>query len=323
MKRTLLTGASGFVGANLARRLLRDQHEVLLLLRDRHQTWRIEDIVKDCSITIADTTDREAVRRCLLSAKPNWVFHLSAYGAYPNQTGFEQMVATNLIGSANLLDACIESGAESFVQTGSSSEYGYTSGAAREDDRIAPNSHYAISKAAATHYCQFTARKLNFHAVTARLYSVYGPYEEPTRLIPTLIVHALDGKLPPLVSPETARDFVYVEDVVDALIRLASHQSASPGVIYNVCTGVQSSLAQVVELTRTLLEVRASPKWGTMPRRTWDADIWFGDPGALRDHLGWTAETSLGDGLVRMTRWLLDNPRWLTFYSNRILHRAD
>jgi UDP-glucose 4-epimerase len=323
MKRILLTGASGFVGANLARRLLRDQHEVHLLLRDRHQTWRIEEITKDCSISIADITNRESVTRCLRSAKPEWVFHLSAYGAYSNQTGFEQMVATNLIGSANMLDASIECGAESFVQTGSSSEYGYKSGAAREDDRVDPNSHYAISKAAATHYCQFTARKLGLNAVTARLYSVYGPYEEPTRLIPTLIVHALSNKLPPLVSPEIARDFVYVDDAVDALILLASHQTASPGAIYNVCTGTQNSLAQIVELTRSLLDVRAAPEWGNMPRRAWDTDVWFGDPSALRDDLGWIAETSLCDGLARMIRWLRDNPRWLTFYSNRILQTTD
>ena len=97
------------------------------------------------------------------------------------------MVETNLLGCAALVDACAEVGFESFVQTGSSSEYGYKDHAAREDDLAQPNSHYAITKLAATHYCQLAARLHNLNIVTVRLYSVYGPYEEPTRLIPTLI----------------------------------------------------------------------------------------------------------------------------------------
>jgi dolichol-phosphate mannosyltransferase len=315
MKRVFVTGASGFVGANLVRRLLRDGHTVHLLLRAPHSNWRLEEISVQCDVTPGDVCDRVAVLRSIAAARPDWVFHLSAYGAYPSQTGLEQMLATNVMGCANVLDACIETGVEAFVQTGSSSEYGYQAQASREDARLEPNSHYAITKAAATHYCQFTARKRHFHAVTARLYSIYGPYEEPTRLVPTLLVHCLRGELPPLVSPDTARDFVYVDDAVEALIQLASQKHLAPGAVYNVCSGRQATIAEVVAAARELLHVTVQPAWGAMPPRAWDTGVWVGDATAIRRDTGWAAQTTLVDGLARTIVWLRENPGWLEFYE--------
>jgi nucleoside-diphosphate-sugar epimerase len=322
MKRTLVTGASGFVGANLVRRLLQDGHQVHLLLREAHQVWRLEEISAECRVAMGDVADREAVGRCIAAAKPDWVFHLSAYGAYSSQTSFEQMITTNVVGCANLLDACVEAGVEAFVQTGSSSEYGVHAQAAREDVRIEPNSHYAISKAAATHYCQFTARKLDFQASTARLYSIYGPYEEPTRLIPTLLIRGLRGELPPLVSPHTARDFVYVDDAVEALIRIASAEQILPGAVYNISSGVQTAMFEIVGQAKEILDVALEPVWGGMPSRSWDTTVWVGDPAAIRRDLGWTAVTCLYDGLQRTVHWLRENPSRLNFYNRRILERT-
>jgi UDP-glucose 4-epimerase len=319
MRRTLVTGASGFVGANLARRLLRDGHQVHLLLRKTHQPWRLEEISGECQVTLGDVTDRDAVRRSLVTARPDWVFHLSAYGAYSSQTGFERMIATNVIGCANLLDECIEAGVEAFVNAGSSSEYGYQTQAAREDFCIEPNSHYAISKASAAHYCQFAGRKFGFRATTARLYSIYGPYEEPTRLIPTLLIYCLEGDFPPLVSPHTARDFVYVDDAVDALIRIAAEEKVVPGAIYNVASGTQTTISEIVAQTRALLDVSKEPVWGGMRARSWDTEVWFGDPAAIRKDLGWVAKTGLQDGLSLTVDWLRANPRLLTCYKQRIL----
>lgn len=318
MKRVLVTGGSGFVGANLVRRLLSDGHDVYLLLRAEHQPWRLDEIISDCRPIRGDLTILESVREAVATAKPEQVFHLAAYGAYSSQIGFAQMVAVNLLGSANLIQCCAESGVRFLANVGSSSEYGYKTRVAREDDLLEPNSHYAITKAAATHYCRYVAKSSDLHCITLRLYSIYGPYEEPTRLIPSLLVRGLRGVLPPLVAPDTARDFVHVDDAVEALVLAARPGATTPGATYNVSSGVQTTLAEVVDRVRRSLHVDAEPVWGSMRQRDWDTNVWCGDSSALRRDTGWEPRIDLTRGLKLTVDWLQANPRWLDHYELRI-----
>jgi UDP-glucose 4-epimerase len=318
VKRALVTGASGFVGANVARRLLEDGHETHVLVRQSYRPWRLDEIASSLRSHEVDLRDREGVKRVVARVRPDWVFHLAAFGAYSTQTGIERMVETNLMGSVALLDACAETGIEAFVQTGSSSEYGYKDHAANEGEPLEPNSHYAITKAAATHYCEFTARQRNLHAVTVRLYSIYGPYEEPTRLIPTLIVLGLEGKLPPLVSPRTARDFVYVDDAVEAMMRIASQTTLPRGSVYNICTGQQSSLEFVVSAVRRTFDIAKAPVWGSMQQRSWDTDVWVGSPVSMARDSGWRSTIDIESGLRKTAAWFLQNPRMHRLYASHI-----
>jgi UDP-glucose 4-epimerase len=311
MKRVLVTGGSGFIGANLTRRLLRDGHEVHLLLRESHHTWRVRDIEADVEILLVNLEDRDAVAGAVRAIRPEWVFHLAAHGGYSTQCDVGRMVATNISGSMALLDACVDTGVEAFVHTGSSSEYGYKDRAAREVARIEPNSAYAVTKAAATHYCQLVARQHGVNAVTARLYSIYGPFEEPARFIPRLVTYGLRGQLPPLVSPRTARDFVYVDDAVQAVLQIAVARPALPGAVYNVCSGIQYDLASVVSIARKLMHVAAEPVWSQMPPRPWDTETWIGSPDLMKHEIGWTSETTLEAGMQRTIDWFRDVPDWL------------
>lgn len=316
--RVLVTGASGFVGANLTRRLLRDGHQVHLMLRPSHHPWRLREIAADVNLHTVDIEDHDAVHAAVAAIHPGWVFHLAAFGAYPTQTDIERITATNFQGTSSLLNASVAAGVESFVHAGSSSEYGYKDHPAEEHEPLEPNSPYALSKASATQYCQSIARETGIHAVTLRLYSIHGPYEDPARLIPTLLLHGIEGRLPPLVSPRTARDFVYVDDAVDAMLRVAAMPGLPRGVIYNVCTGTQSTLADVVTTARDLLNVAAEPQWSSMPQRTWDTDIWVGSPAAMEQATGWRAQTALREGFEKTIAWLEAHPEWIRFYCKRI-----
>ena len=304
MKRVLVTGASGFVGANLARRLVRDGHEVHLLLRPTYAPWRLAGLRDDVRCHVASLEDGAAVSEAVRRARPDWVFHLAAHGAYPSQTDVTEMVRTNVLGTINLVEASLATGVEAFVNTGSSSEYGARDHPPREDEPLEPNSHYAVMKASATLYCQYTARHREMRLPTLRLYSVYGPYEEPTRLVPTLLVHALAGTLPPLVRPETARDFVYVDDVVDAYLLAATHRGQETGAVYNVGTGIQTTLRDIVAVVRRLFDIEAEPQWGTMADRIWDTSAWVANPEKIRHDLGWEPRVTLEDGLRRFAGWL-------------------
>jgi nucleoside-diphosphate-sugar epimerase len=271
MKRVIITGATGFVGSNLTRRLLRAGQEVHLLVRPRHGSWRIEDIRRDVRLHEVALKEREALTQTVARIRPDWIFHLAAYGAYPSQTDLRRMIQTNITGTINLVEACLSTGFEAFVNTGSSSEYGFKDHAPSEDESYEPNSHYAVTKASATLFCRYTAQSRSVHLPTLRLYSVYGPYEEPTRLVPQLITHGLKGKLPPLVNRSVARDYVYIDDVTEAYVLAASERGQqTPGAIYNVGTGVQTSLAEAVETARRVLSIKREPRWASMPEREWE-----------------------------------------------------
>src|SRR5688500_14909888 len=176
-KRVLITGGSGFVGANLARRAVGDGHEVHLLLRAAHRNWRLQGLTESTAIHTVDLKDRRAVQRAVAAIRPHWVFHLAAYGGYSTQTALERMVGTNVWGCVHLLVAARDARAEDLVDAGPCSVHGHKAHATREGEVLGPNSHCDVIKAAATHDCQLIARAHDGNAIPVRLYSVYGPLE--------------------------------------------------------------------------------------------------------------------------------------------------
>jgi dolichol-phosphate mannosyltransferase len=313
----LVTGGSGFVGANLVRRLLREGHEVHLLLRGGHQEWRLADVRDAVQVHAADLADADALARLLANVRPDWVFHLATYGAYPAQTDVGQMVETNLTGTINLVEACLRVGVEAFVNTGSSSEYGYKAHAPSETEWLEPNSHYAVTKAAATQYCRYVARARSVRLSTLRLYSVYGPYEEPTRLLPTLAVRGLAGELPPLAEPAIARDFVHVDDVVTAYLLAAACAAQELGAVYNVGTGTQTTLRQAVRVARAVLAIPRAPRWGSMANRRWDTTRWVADNRQARRVLGWQPAYSFEQGFRALVCWFQEHSDLVRWYAER------
>lgn len=303
MKRIILTGGTGFIGTNLARRLLREGHDLHLLVRPNYKPWRIEEIKNDVHLHVVDLANAVALNSVVEQIRPDWIFHLAVYGAYPFQSDVQQMVQTNIIGTINLFAACLRTDFAAFVNTGTSSEYGFKDHAPPETEFLEPNSNYALTKASATLFCRYTAQSQRVHLPTLRLYSVYGPYEESTRLMPTLIRQGLKGELPALVNPDTAHDYVYVEDVVDAYLLAATKPNQEPGAVYNVGTGTQTSLRKVVEVARRVMGIAVEPKWGSMPNRNWDTSVWVADNRKIRETLGWQPRYSFEKGFPLTVEW--------------------
>jgi dolichol-phosphate mannosyltransferase len=313
--KAVVTGAGGFVGANLVRCLLAGGHEPFAVVRPGGNTWRLDEVSSGAPHVAVDLRDPAAVERVVRDLRPDVIFHLAAHGAYSWQKDFDAMLSVNVRATEALLVAAREVGA-SLVHAGSSSEYGYQDHAPREDEHVEPNSHYAVTKVAATHLCRLAAAGDGPQAVTLRLYSIYGPWEEPGRLMPTLVRRAVAGGWPPLVGPEIGRDFVWVEDACDALVRAGTRVLEDSGAVINIASGTQTTLEMLVATARRVLRVEAEPVWGSMPARSWDTSIWVGDPALAEQLLGWKATTTLDAGLVRMAAWFDEHPELAPRYES-------
>jgi nucleoside-diphosphate-sugar epimerase len=307
MKRVIVTGATGFVGANLARRLLRQGHELHLLVRPGYSAGRIQAIRDSVSLHEVDLGDPEALVTVVRRIHPDWVFHLAAHGAYSWQTDLRRMIQTNIAGTVNLVEACLASGFEAFVNTGSSSEYGFKDHAPNEDGLPDPNSYYSVTKCSATLFSRYAARSHRENLHTLRLYSVYGAFEDPGRLIPTIIRYGMQGELPPLADPTSAHDYVYVEDACDAYLLVARSPGQEPGSIYNVGTGVQTTLREVVEVARRTLRIEKEPQWGSLANYAWDTNVWVADSRKIQNELGWRPRHGFEEGFRLTAKWFRVN----------------
>ena len=191
--RSLVTGAAGFIGAALARRLVARGDAVTLLSGPGSDAWRLEQLRDVAEVLEVDLRDADAVTRMVQAARPELVFHLAAHGAYSWQRSLPRMIETNVAGFAHVAEAAIEAGARAIVSAGSSSEYGLKDHAPPEHELPEPNSAYAVTKASATLLGGWLARERGAAITTLRLYSAYGPWEEPRRLMPALVAAGLDA----------------------------------------------------------------------------------------------------------------------------------
>lgn len=306
--KALVTGAGGFVGANLAEELARDGHDVVAWTHPGSDNWRLDHLADDVEVVGVDLLDPDAIRAGVAAAKPEWVFHLAAHGAYSWQRDPEVIMQTNLVAAVHLIDACQQQGFSAFVNAGSSSEYGSKNHAPLESELPEPNSDYAVMKAATTLHGRFVAQRDDVHLVTLRLYSVFGPWEQPGRLMPTLVAKGLQGELPPLVSPDTPRDFISVRDTNRAFLAAAGHTELERGSVLNIGSGTETKLRDVVEVARAELGIEREPQWGTEPQRAWDTSVWVSDPTLARERLGWEARDDVATGFKALADWFRAHP---------------
>lgn len=308
-KKVLITGASGFVGRNLLGEAIRRGWEAHALLRKDSKSWRTRDIEEKFFRHEADITDRGATEALLKDVMPDYVFHLAAYGSYPFEKDEEKMVRTNIMGGINVMNAALEAGAKAVVLAGSSSEYGEKDHPMREDEVTQPDSPYAVTKAAQTHYGAFLTKIKSAPIASMRIFSAYGPFEEKTRLIPAIMLGVLGkGKLA-FANPASTRDFVYVGDVVRAFIAAADalEQKKIFGGIFNVCSGARRTVREMVEAALEISSSNAEPEWGVLLARSYDKKMWVGDGANAKTMLGFAPETDIYEGLRRTFEWFKEH----------------
>jgi len=298
----LITGATGFIGANTARFFLEKGHEIFLMVHNSDKLWRIEDIKDKVKIYTANISDKKLVEKIVLEIQPNYVFHLAHYGGNKGETSHDLIRQTIIEGTVALYEACSKlSSLKAIINTGSSSEYGSQTEAMNEKMLVAPNTEYGLAKVWTTLYGQYLAQTKGFPVVTVRLFSVFGPYEAPNRLISRSIIRCLTGKDLELADPKTVRDFIYIEDVLDAFQTLIENPQI--GKVFNIGTGVQTSLEEVARLIIKLTDAGVSVKWGSFPNQTFDTATWKADTSYAETTIPWKANHSFESGILKTIEW--------------------
>ena len=301
-RRVLLTGAAGFLGANLTRELLRRGADVHVLLRATTDPWRIAELRDRISVHRADLTDAGAVRAAVAAARPRLLFHLAMPSGHPqDRDARAQMVEGCVRASVHVLEAALAHGVERLVQLASFLEYGPSVAPVPETAELRPATLRGAAKAAATLWSQGFARATRLSSVVLRAFSVYGPWEPAGRLVPSAVKAALDGSPLPLTPFPSCRDFVYVDDVVNACL-LAADAHVPPGEAFNVGSGVLSSSADVVAAVEAACERRLRIE-GEYPAVPADSNACAASLEKVEAALGWRPRHSLRQGIEATVAW--------------------
>lgn len=297
----LVTGASGFVGANLFRTLLAHRRDVYGT-SSKLQAWRLEDLPQE-NVIVSDLLVDYNLTELLNTVRPMTVFDNVAYGAYSFETDAPLIYRTNINYTVRMITELQERGIHRYIHAGSSSEYGDNAAAPCEDVPLYANSHYSVTKSTIANLIHFYGKKRGFPAANLRLYSIYGPYEDPARLIPTLIAKGVEGELPPFVNPDTSRDFVFIDDAVEAFIDAAGNLAPEYyGDSFNIGSGVKTTIREIVTIAKDLFGIADDPEY-TMPNRSWDVDDWYANTTKAETVLGWRARVPFEAGLRRTAEW--------------------
>jgi dolichol-phosphate mannosyltransferase len=313
----LVLGASGFIGANLFRMLLQHRTDVFGTSSNA-SAWRLEGMPAENVIT-GDLLIEQSLTTLLDGVRPRTVFNCLAYGAYSFQTDASLIYRTNVDLTARLVEELQKRGVHRYIHAGSSSEYGDDASGPAEDVPLHPNSHYSVSKGAAAGLLYYVGKKQGFPGANLRLYAIYGPYEDSSRLVPVAVLNGIKGQHSQFVDPEISRDFLYVDDACEAFIDAALNlPEECYGGSFNVGTGVKTTIGEFAALCKSLFNLPGEPAF-TMPNRRWDVSHWYANPAKATADLRWTARTSLRDGMERMIAWCrsLENPERYVKTSKR------
>jgi nucleoside-diphosphate-sugar epimerase len=300
--RVLVLGASGFIGRWVARYLYQEQADLYLAVRDAGSLPG--GAFRGGQVRELDLLDDGALQALVRETAPDTVFNLAGYGINPAERDPALAEAINAAFLPRLVEAISRLPATRWqgnriVHTGSALEYGVCSGALAETTEARPTTLYGRTKLAGTLALQQAALADEMPAVTARLFTVYGPGERAGRLLPALLAAARSGESLELTAGTQQRDFTYVEDIAAGLLELGKAVTA-PGEVVNLASGRLTSVRAFTEISAGVLGIPAGKlHFGALPTRQEEMQHAPVATGKLQKLLGWLPTTTIQEGVER------------------------
>lgn len=305
MKKCLVTGATGFIGSNLVRKLVKEDYEVYALIRPNSVSGieRLKDIEKVKYITSAPKDILNEYKLPQLDV----CFNLASYGVnYDNQDMYE-MIDGNIKYLIEVIDFVSQNNTKLLIHTGSCFEYGITDENRKidEDTPLNPQSLYGAAKASSTIMGNIYAKSKGVNMVTVRPFGIYGPGEGIHKLVPQLINAALNNKKIDMTYGEQIRDYLYIDDLVEAYIKISENNELKQNEIYNICSGNQIKIKEfsdiICQITGCIKDIF---KLGKVPYRSNEVMYFVGDNKKIVNKIKWKPKVSLEEGISLMIYYM-------------------
>jgi len=310
--RVLLTGASGFVGSHVARLLQSQGCTVYALVRPTSDLWRIQDVIPALEIVRGDLTLREEMKAQLKSIQPDLCIHLAwfeAIGGYLCSPGNIDALVIGL----DLVRELVAVGCRRILIAGTCVEYDTTLGYLAETSPTKAESLYAATKHALHMVADQFVRGIDAELIWLRFFSLYGPFEDERRFVPSIILPLLRNDVAKVSPGAQVRDYLYVEDAAAAVCALA--MSRFTGTI-NVASGRPISVGDIAMKIGTILNKRELVSLGARPYRESEPMFVCANIDRIRDVTGWSPRFDLDAGLRQTIEWWkMRKDAWASVYK--------
>src|SRR5258708_14431447 len=299
----LVTGSTGFIGSNIVRELVRQKKQVSIIVRDKEINRKLHDIAKEVDIYECEIRN-EKLHEIISKINSDFIFHLASYGNLPQEDDIYKMIDINLKGTINLINAIKKTPFKLFINSSSGAEYGVKKEDMSETDILEPINNTGVVKSIITLYCQKEAIRSNLPIITFRLFTPYGYFEGENRLVPSVILSALKGTPINVSSPAYVRDFIFINDVVNAYIA-ATEVKHNPGEIYNIGSGKQHYVGEIVRLILEITKSRSIIEWGAVKKqaRYIEPEKWQADMSKTKKKFLFISKIFKSPGFLKTIKW--------------------
>ena len=311
----LVTGGAGFVGSAFLSLFVPARPEIRFVNLDKMGYAANPENLAGLGVetAVVDLADLDAVRSLLARERPERVFHFAAESHVDRSIAAPlEFVRSNVVGTANLLEAAREVGVERFHHVSTDEVFGSlgSAGAFDEATPYDPSSPYSASKAASDHLVRAYARTFGMRVTLTNCSNNYGPRQFPEKLIPLTILNALeDRSLPVYGKGDNVRDWLYVDDHARAVWDVC--ERGSPGETYCVGGSEERTNLEVVRAVCAALGKDAERLVAFVRDRPGHDRRYAIDASKLRGELEWRPQETFESGLAKTVRWYLDNPGWV------------